>query len=179
MVKCLPVEVKIKQFGSGMRWHLPTVLRVIRVGSLQINFSPNGQILASGSDNSSIRLWSVAHHPQNVMSGHTRWVWAFGGRSNLASGSDDETRFDYGTDRHLPQNTAKGILVGSPHSSFSPNGSEPLPVVVRRLSKVVGVRTEHAFQTVCKSYSSCVWSRFSPIVQILAKPCSEDASFRL
>jgi WD40 repeat protein len=62
-----------------------------------VAFSPNGQILASASEDQTIQLWNVSHpsHPENkgVLQGHTSRIWsvAFSPDGNtLASCGEDE-----------------------------------------------------------------------------------------
>ena len=58
-------------------------------------FSPNGQTLASGSDDHTVRLWDVTSGQcLKILQGHTNGVWSVAfspDGQTLASGSQDET----------------------------------------------------------------------------------------
>jgi WD40 repeat protein/GTPase SAR1 family protein len=64
-------------------------------GILSIAFSPNGNILAMGDTNSSVRCYQVADERLLLnFTGHSGWVWSISFSPNghiLASGSNDQT----------------------------------------------------------------------------------------
>ena len=68
---------------------------VILAGVWSVVYSPNGQQIASGSDDKTVRLWDAqTGAPGPVLSGHTDRVWSVVYSPNgqqIASGSDDKT----------------------------------------------------------------------------------------
>ncbi|KAI4862457.1 WD40-repeat-containing domain protein [Hypoxylon rubiginosum] len=60
----------------------------------KITFSPNGQFLASASDDRTVRVWDTATGTtQHTLKGHKDWVYsvAISSTGIIASGSDDDT----------------------------------------------------------------------------------------
>ncbi len=76
--------------------HLDLVVQVGHTREIgEVAFSPDGKTFASGSNDNTIKLWSVDGGREiKTLSGHTDWVWAVAFSSDkktLASGSLDKT----------------------------------------------------------------------------------------
>ena len=101
-------------------------------GIWTIAFSPNGLFLASGGQNSTVKIWNLETGTYRILAGHERWIWtvAFspippnppyqGGK--LASGSDDQTIkiWDVTTGECLQ--TLRGHTNNVRSVAFSPDG---------------------------------------------------------
>ncbi|MDE2741759.1 MAG: hypothetical protein OXI58_09240 [Gemmatimonadota bacterium] len=94
---------------------------------LSVAFAPNGEILASGSYDATIRLWD-AHTGElkNTLEGHNTWAIlsvAFSPDGGiLASGSYDATIRLWDAHTGELENTLEGHTAGVPSVAFSPDG---------------------------------------------------------
>jgi WD40 repeat protein/uncharacterized caspase-like protein len=114
-------------FGSAQAQRLEIFPQLGHAGAVNsIAFSPDGHILASGSQDNTIKLWDVASGRElRTLSGHTNWVRSVAfspdGRI-LASASKDTTikLWDVASGRELRTLTGHAAEVSS--IAFSPDG---------------------------------------------------------
>ncbi|MEH2238817.1 serine/threonine-protein kinase [Nostoc sp.] len=107
----------------------PFVPKSLKGHSSDVNsvaFSPDGTILASGSDDKTIKLWNLASEKQiQTLEGHSDWIWtvAFSPDSKtLASGSADKTIKLWNLETGKLIRTLQGHSDGVSSVAFSPDG---------------------------------------------------------
>jgi WD40 repeat protein len=166
--------------------HLPvTCLKTLR-GHLHrvwtIAFSPDGQMLASGSDDQTIRLWN-AHDGTclTVLQGHTGGVTSVRFSPNgqlLASASEDSSIRLWSVERRTTLKTLQGHTRWVRAVAFSPDGQTLASGSEDRTIQLWEVETGTCLKTL-QGHTGWVTSlSFSPNGQTLASS-SEDASVRL
>ena len=106
---------------------LPTLTRH-KVDVNSVAFSSNGQLLASGSDDNTIKLWQVQDgrvRLLNTLTGHKNWVYSVAFSPNgqlLASGSRDDTIKLWQVSDGMLLGTLTGHKADVNSVAFSPNG---------------------------------------------------------
>ncbi|KST64926.1 serine/threonine-protein kinase [Mastigocoleus testarum] len=147
-----------------------------------VNFSPQGDKLASGSDDKTIKVWDVANREIiRTIEGHSGWIWdvAFSpdGKILASSGNDKTIKlWDLSTGKEI--RTLKGHLQGVISVAFSKDGTTLASSSVDSTIKLWNVATGEEIRTL-KGHSAAVNSvDFSPDGFTLASG-SWDKSIKL
>ncbi|MBD3886273.1 NACHT domain-containing protein [Phormidium tenue FACHB-886] len=141
-------------------------------GILSIQFSPNGQTLATSSTNCEIQIWRVIDRQHLLtLQGHTNWVRriAFDPTGKLlASASDDETLRIW----DLFEGTCRNILSGHSDSvysvAFSPNGQVVASAGYDRTIRLWNVDDGTCFTLIEGHSAGVLAASFSPCGSLLA-----------
>jgi WD40 repeat protein len=149
---------------------------------LAVDFSPDGQLLATGDTNGDVHLWQVTNgHQLLSYKGHTNWVWSIAfspDGKTLASCSEDQTIRLWDRSTGLCLNVLRGHTDWIWAVAFSPDGKILASCSTDRTVRLWDTDTGQLLKTLSGHTSrvSCVC--FSPDSQLLASG-SEDQTIRL
>ncbi|MBD2148407.1 hypothetical protein [Sphaerospermopsis sp. FACHB-1194] len=149
---------------------------------ISVAYSPNGQTLASGSSDSTIKLWNVnTGNLLQTLTGHSHWVYSVAyspDGQTLASGSSDNTikLWDVKTGNLLQTLTGHSHWVYS--VAYSPDGQTLASGSDDKTIKLWNVNTGKLLQTLT-GHSEWVYSvAYSPDGQTVASG-SRDSTIKL
>ncbi|MBE9108123.1 pentapeptide repeat-containing protein [Nodosilinea sp. LEGE 07298] len=149
---------------------------------LSVDFSPNGECLATGATDGKICIWQPSSRKKLLIcQGHTNWVWTINFSPDsqmIASGSEDKTVRLW----NILTGQCRAILrehIGQVWSvSFSPDGQTLASGSEDQTIKLWDVRSGECKRTLHK-HTGQVWSvSFSPDSQTLASG-SDDQTVKL
>ena len=156
---------------------LETTLRGHSSWVMSVAYSPDGQTLASGSRDNTIKLWDVkTGNPLQTLTGDSYSVWSVAyspDGQTLASGSDDNTikLWDVKTGNLLQTLTGHSRVVWP--VGYSPDGQTLASGSLDKTIKLWNVKTGSLLQTLTVHSNSVCSVAYSPDGQTLASG-SED-----
>ncbi|AFY41738.1 serine/threonine-protein kinase [Nostoc sp. PCC 7107] len=137
-----------------------------------VAFAPNGQILASGSDDKTIKLWNLGTGTElQTLKGHLKWIWAIAFHPDgkiLASGSADKTikLWNLATTEEI--RTLTGHTDGVATVAFSPDGQTLASGSLDKTIKLWNLTTGKLIRTFRGHSQAVATIAFSPDGKTLA-----------
>jgi WD40 repeat protein/tRNA A-37 threonylcarbamoyl transferase component Bud32 len=161
-----PQDIIVQKSGE------PSTLKGHASDVNSVAFDSDGQKLASGSDDKTIKIWDLATQKEiQTLKGHSEWVWdvVFSpDGQTLASASADQTvrLWDMATVREI--RTLKGHKDGVTSVAFSPDGQTLATASLDKTIKLWNVRTGKQICTLAGHSGAIASVAFSPDGQTVA-----------
>ncbi|MBE9208749.1 serine/threonine protein kinase [Nostoc sp. LEGE 06077] len=137
-----------------------------------VAFAPNGQILASGSDDKTIKLWNIATGTElQTLKGHLKWIWAIAFHRDgkiLASSSADKTIKLWNLATAEEIRTLTGHTEGVATVAFSPDGKTLASGSLDQTIKLWNLDTGKLIRTLTGHNQAVATVAFSPDGKTLA-----------
>ncbi|MBD2356142.1 serine/threonine protein kinase [Tolypothrix sp. FACHB-123] len=137
-----------------------------------VAFAKDGKILASGSDDNTIKLWNLASKTEiRTLKGHSQWIWtvAFSpDGKTLASGSADRNIKLWNVSTGEEIRTLKGHKDGIASVAFSPDGNILATASLDKTIKLWDISTGQVIRTLTGHNKAVSAITFSPDGQTIA-----------